>query len=69
MRFVENVHIGTTGSTDLITQRFEVAIEKDGKLHVIGVETALMRRTYEGLNESRWQVYDCRADSIPSNLP
>jgi len=69
IRFVDNLYITSEGDTDIMAQRFDVWREVDGTRYVIGLEIEMSRRTFAGISASGWEVHDCRAVSMPANLP
>ena len=69
MRHVGDLHIYATSNDDVITQRFDFGVEKDGTTHWMQTEITTMRRSFREANESRWELRDCKVVSLPANLP
>lgn len=69
IRSVDNILIESTGTTDIIKQRFHVVNESDGIHRVLVMDIAMLRRTFAGSSECRWEVHNCQVVSLPVTLP
>lgn len=69
VRHIGDLHIHSTSNDDVITQRYDFGVEKDGTTHWMQTEVMMTRRSFREANESRWELKDCKVVSLPANLP